>query len=50
MFLHTVNVIGQPPRPIVSADFSQINFGKIPQSLNDDLGIFHNVIKFYEFL
>lgn len=46
MFLHTVNVIGQPPRPVVTPDFSQVNFGNIPTSLNDDLGIFDDVINF----
>lgn len=44
MFLHTVNVIGQPPKPVESPDFSHVIFGEIPSSLNDDLGVFEDVI------
>jgi cryptochrome len=46
MFLHTVNVIGQPPRTVEIPDFSNVNFGKIPANLNEDLGVFDDVINF----
>ena len=48
MFLHTVNVIGQPPRPeSESPDFSHVNFGKLPSSIRDNEFTFFNEVQIY---
>lgn len=48
MFLHTVNVIGQPPRPeCESPDFSHVNFGKLPSSIRDNEFTFFNKVHIY---
>lgn len=45
MMLHTVNVVGLPPRPVENADFSGISFGEIPENLHNFLGFMKEVLK-----
>lgn len=43
MMLHTVNVVGLPPRPVNDVDFSSVDFGEIPENLHKKLGFMKNV-------
>ncbi|XP_055542058.1 cryptochrome-1 isoform X2 [Wyeomyia smithii] len=40
MFLHTVNIIGKPPRPVSAPSFEFSEFGKIPAILATELKLF----------
>ncbi|XP_053690521.1 cryptochrome-1 [Sabethes cyaneus] len=40
MFLHTVNIIGKPPRPVSAPSFEFCEFGKIPAILATELKLF----------
>lgn len=45
MFLHTVNVIGQPQKPeCESPDFSRVIFGSIPLNIRSELKYMDEVI------
>ncbi|XP_055603870.1 cryptochrome-1 [Uranotaenia lowii] len=37
MFLHTVNIIGEPPRPVAAPSFEFVEFGTIPSILATEL-------------
>lgn len=43
MFLHTINVIGLPPRPCTSPDFRSVSFGSIPADLHTILGLMKDI-------
>lgn len=46
MMLHTVNVLGLPQRPVNDkVDFSNVEFGKIPDSLYQELSLMEKVKK-----
>lgn len=47
MMLHTVNVLGLPPRPVNDVDFSLVKFGEIPDELGSELGLFKKVRIFF---
>ncbi|XP_035782382.1 cryptochrome-1 [Anopheles albimanus] len=40
MFLHTVDIIGEPPRPVGAPDFEFVEFGRIPAILASELKLF----------
>ncbi|XP_034243121.1 cryptochrome-1 [Thrips palmi] len=43
MFLHTVSIIGAPPRPVDDPDWTGVQFGKLPQHLGDDIEVFQSI-------
>lgn len=43
MFLHTVSVIGPPPRPVDDIDWTNVKFGKLPAYLASELKVFNTV-------
>lgn len=43
MFLHTVNIIGEPPRPVGAPNFEYIEFGRIPAILSSELKLFAKI-------
>nr|BAF45421.1 cryptochrome precursor [Dianemobius nigrofasciatus] len=43
MFVHTVSVIGPPPRPVEDVEWSVVNFGVLPMSsIPSDIKVFKN--------
>lgn len=40
MFLHTVNIIGEPPRPVEAPSFEFVEFGRLPSILATELKLF----------
>lgn len=45
MFLHTVSVIGDPPRPVSDINWENVKFGKIPEDLSEEFYVFESVPK-----
>ncbi|XP_050345943.1 cryptochrome-1 [Nymphalis io] len=45
MFLHTVAIIGDPPRPVGDVDLKGVNFASLPRSFYDEFTIFEEVPK-----
>ncbi|KAF4522540.1 Chryptochrome 1 [Ephemera danica] len=40
LFLHTVSVIGDPPRPVADPDWSNVKFGKLPEIITQEFKMF----------
>ncbi|XP_075231989.1 circadian regulator cryptochrome isoform X2 [Lycorma delicatula] len=45
MFLHTVNVIGEPPRPVSDVNWDIVNFGKFSEELSEEFCIYETIPK-----
>ncbi|XP_053670941.1 cryptochrome-1 [Anopheles nili] len=43
MFLHTVNIIGEPPRPVGAPNFEFIEFGRVPAILASELKLCQDI-------
>ncbi|OWR41136.1 cryptochrome-1 [Danaus plexippus] len=45
MFLHTVEIIGNPPRPVDDVDLNGVNFGSLPESFYREFVVFDKAPK-----
>lgn len=43
MFLHTVSVIGAPPRPVDDPDWAGVKFGSLPAELGEGIQVFESI-------
>ncbi|XP_041978712.1 cryptochrome-1 [Aricia agestis] len=45
MFLHTVGIIGDPPRPVADADLTDVKFVELPASFYEEFQVFEKAPK-----
>lgn len=43
MFMHTVSVIGVPPRPVKDPDWTGVKFGQLPADLVDGIKVYQSI-------
>lgn len=46
MMLHTISVLGLPPRPVKDVDFEDVAFGRVSEALGTELGLLKSVSKY----